>query len=71
LEIVTEEGTYNVDLISNNIRRNGVIVFSSEQRIIDTYKPQMAYFIDNVLKGKTSFNNVQEANRVLELCMQD
>src|SRR5690606_19349874 len=36
LEIVTEQATYQVDLLNNTIEKNGEIVFSSQQRINDT-----------------------------------
>lgn len=71
LEIVTEEGTYHVDLLKNTISLSGEIIFESKQRIADTYKSQMEYFINTVLVNNSSFNDIKEANRILELCMQD
>ena len=71
LEVVSENGTYLVDLLGNTITKDGELIFSSEQRIKDTYKSQMNYFIKTVLNGDSSFNTVEEANRILELCMQD
>lgn len=71
LEIVTEQATYVVDLLHNTIKKNGELIFSSPQRMKDTYKAQMAYFIDGIKESKIMFNSVSEANRILELCMQD
>lgn len=71
LEIVTENATYLVDLLNNTISKDGKVIFSSNQRIKDTYAPQMNYFLTEVLKGSNSFNTIEEANRILELCMQD
>ncbi|WP_164126612.1 Gfo/Idh/MocA family protein [Sphingobacterium luzhongxinii] len=71
LEIVTERATYLVDLLNNAIYMDGNLIFSSNQRIKDTYTPQMNYFLTEVLKGSNSFNTIEEANRILELCIQD
>lgn len=71
IEIVTERTTYLVDILSNTIFKAGNLVFSSEQRIKDTYKPQMNYFLKDVISGNNSFNTIEEANRILELCMLD
>lgn len=71
MEIVTERATYLVDLLNNTISKDGNLVFSSNQRIKDTYVPQMKYFLTEVLNGNNSFNTIEEANRILELCIQD
>lgn len=71
LEVITDSGTYLVNLLENTITKNGAIIYSSAQRIPDTYKSQMSYFVDSVLHSKESFNTVQEANRILELCIMD
>ena len=71
LEIVTDEGTYYVDLLENSIVFNGQTIFLSKQRVADTYVPQMAYFINTVLVDNSSFNDIKEANKILELCIQD
>jgi len=71
LEIITDSGTYMVNLLENTIAKNGIIIYSSAQRIQDTYKSQMEYFIGSVLQAKESFNTVEEANRILELCITD
>lgn len=71
LEVITDSGTYLVNLLENTITKNGAIIYSSTQRITNTYKSQMRYFIDSVLHSKESFNTVQEANRILELCIMD
>jgi len=71
-EIVTSESTYIVDLILNRIFKDGQEVFSSNQRIPDTYFSQMDYFIKMVLSNKNSnFNTAQEAYNILQLCIQD
>ena len=68
LEIVFSEFTIYVDLIENCVFKNNEIIFESNQRIIDTYKPQLEYFIDNI-NGKT-YNDINEAYEVLKICIQ-
>lgn len=70
LEILTTDNTYYIDLLENKIYKNNNLVFSSEQRIVDTYQSQMKFFIDEVLGNSKKFNTITEANKVLELCMQ-
>ncbi len=68
LEIVCEDATYNIDLANNTIAVNGKLIFSSDKRIIDTYFPQMKYFIDCVQNHQHSFNSIEDANNVLKIC---
>lgn len=70
LEVLTEEGTYIVDLLKNTIEYNGQLVFESKQRMSDTYSTQMQYFITHAVKGKNNMNSIDEANKILKLCMQ-
>lgn len=71
IEIVTEEGTYNVDLLRNSIEFNGNIIFISDNKIIDTYSKQIDFFVENVIKKGEKFNTIGEANTILKLCMKD
>lgn len=71
LEMLTDSATYYVDLAKNTITRNGEIVFSSEQTIIDTYESQMAYFIGCVKQENNTFNPIHIANDILKICLQD
>ncbi|WP_293912760.1 MULTISPECIES: Gfo/Idh/MocA family protein [unclassified Sphingobacterium] len=71
IEIVAEEGTYVVDLLSNTVFYDNEPIYTSEQRIIDTYRVQMEFFINEILKNKVIFNPIEEAYKVLELCIQD
>lgn len=70
LELVCDKGTYLVDLLKNNITYKGEEVFSSQQRITDTYKIQMTYFINYILNNKTKFNSIEDGYKVLELCLK-
>ncbi|MFV0220640.1 Gfo/Idh/MocA family oxidoreductase [Empedobacter falsenii] len=71
IEIVTEEGTYNVDLLKNSIELNGDVIFISHNKIIDTYNKQIDFFVENVIKKEEKFNTIAEANTILKLCMKD
>lgn len=72
LEIVTANDTFVVDIKKNRILKNDKEIFTSGQDVIDTYTSQMKFFIDDVLNGKGSnFNDVEEAYKVLNLCLKD
>jgi len=38
---------------------------------LDTYLNQMKFFIEEVLKKNNSMNDINEANKILKLCMQE
>lgn len=69
IEIVTEAGIYNVDLLKNSIDFDNFSIFTSSQKMIDTYLDQMIYFVQNILKKKKKFNTISEANTILKLCI--
>ncbi|MGX9984901.1 Gfo/Idh/MocA family protein [Soonwooa purpurea] len=71
LEVVTEEGTYQVDILNNTVHLDNQLIFESKQRIIDTYENQIRFFTNNVMGNKEKFNTIAEANTILKLCMQD
>lgn len=71
-EVVMEEGTITADLIKNEVEYNGEIIFSSKQKIIDTYKVQLDYYINHILKSKEKqLNSITEAYQILKLCMEN
>lgn len=72
LEVVTSESTFFVDLLQNKIYQDNKEIFSSKQTLIDTLDAQMNFFLNNVLnKNKTGFNSIDEAYKILELCLKD
>lgn len=71
MEIVCKSGIYWVDLLNNTITFNDKEVFSSEQRINNTYIDQLSFFINNVLKGDSTFNSIEEGYNILELCLKE
>lgn len=71
LELVFEDETWNFDLIKNQVKCGEQIIFTSEQRIADTYLLQMEYFINNRSLRNESFNTVFDANEVLKICLEE
>lgn len=71
LEILTDEGTYLVDLLKNNISYNDEIVFQSSQLSLETYTTQMQFFVEEILNKQTKFNTIVEGYKVLKLCLQE
>lgn len=70
LELVCDEGTIIMDLIKNNVTKNGKIVYQSKERIQDTYLNQMKYFVHCLSESKKSFNTISDAYRVLQICLK-
>lgn len=71
LEILTDEGTYLVDLLKNTISYNEKLIFQSNQLPLQTYTAQMQFFVEEILNKQIKFNTIIEANKVLELCLQE
>lgn len=71
LEILTDEGTYLVDLLKNTILYNDELVFQSRQIPLETYTAQMQFFVEEILNKQTKFNTIVEGYKVLELCLQE
>ena len=71
LEILTDEGTYLVDLLKNTISYNEKLIFQSNQLPLQTYTAQMQFFVEEILNKRIKFNTIVEANKILELCLQE
>lgn len=69
LELVFEDETWNIDLLKNQITCNNQILFSSEQRIADTYQLQMEYYIHCLSKKTDTFDTISDAYTVLKICL--
>ncbi len=69
LELVFEDETWNIDLLKNQIICNNQILFTSDQRIVDTYQNQMEYFIKCINEKSKSFNSISDAFQVLKICL--
>ncbi len=71
LEIVCESGTYCVNLLQNKIYYNNQVVFESKQKMIETYKSQLIFFINKVIKYNDKFNSIDQAYKIMQLCLTD
>lgn len=70
LDIVCDDGTWEIDLRTNCVVLNGVTQFQSEQRISDTYTTQMSYFLELINnRSIVSFNTFEDALNVLKICL--
>lgn len=71
LELVFDNETWFVDLLKNEIISNGKSIYTSDQRIPDTYVLQMRYFIDCLFGNILPFNTITDAFNVLKICLGD
>ena len=70
LEIVFSDVTWTVNLAENKITDcTGKVVFESGNRIGDTYKSQMEYFLNIIKRGGRPENDASAAFDVLKICM--
>ncbi len=68
-EILTDKGTYELDLIKNKITYGDKVIFDEAQEVYDMYYNQMLFFLSDILKAGKKFNPIQEASKVLKLCL--
>ncbi len=71
IEVVTNEAIYKVDLLKNTVYKDDEIIFEHPHTIQNTYLNQMKFFIEEVLEKNNTMNNIIEANKILQLCMQE
>lgn len=71
IEILTEDGTVNADLIKGTLtdERNEVL-FDGPYNIADTYSAQMRYFIDCIHESDPPMNSFRESLDVLKIVLQ-
>jgi predicted dehydrogenase len=69
MELVFEDKTLLVDLLKNSVTCKGEVIFSSTDRIADTYILQMEYFLKTIKENMIPFNTVNEAFEVLKICL--
>ncbi len=69
-EVLTDEGTYLLDLIENEIWLNKEKIYFEAQEGMELYEAQMKFFIEEIMNGR-NFNNIREGYKVLELCLKD
>lgn len=71
IEVVTDEFVYKVNLLTNTVYRDDEVIFEHSNRISSTYLNQMSFFIEHIVKGKKVMNDINEANKILKICMQE
>ena len=75
IEVVTDNTTYNYDLMTNKVFDNqlGKVIYQDSFFMIDTYKAQMAYFIESINKVDNFeiMNNFTESVEVLKIALND
>ncbi len=71
MEILFEDNTWVVDLITCSIREdNNNLIYSVEDyTIMDTYKSQLKYFIECLAENKLPMNNIKESAEILKICL--
>lgn len=71
IEIVSSEGTFLVDLLSNTIsNNNGQIIFADHDFTIkDTYLAQMDYFLGILGGANSPINTLSESLQILKICL--
>lgn len=72
LEILFDDDTWMVDIINNSVTSlcSGKNIFASEEKIIDTYRKQMEYFLQAIRKEQPLMNDIEEAFKVLKICLE-
>lgn len=72
IEVIFDDGTWLVDLKQNIITdADGTIIFKGLNTPLDTYKSQMAYFLDLIHNGNNAENSINEAYEVLKICLKN
>lgn len=70
-ELLTKNNIYEIDLINNTIFKNDVEIFSSDQKIIETYHSQMVYVLNCINNDLKSFNSIMDGYNVLKICLNE
>jgi hypothetical protein len=73
MEVVTDNETYCIDLLKNQITdsSNKVLFQDDKIKIIDTYKLQMKYFLDFLNNDVSELNSIENSYKILNICLSD
>ena len=73
IEIVLENTTWTIDLISNTIKNDiGDYLFRCDEfQVKDTYKDQLIYFTECLKKKRTPMNSFKESLENLKICLHN
>ena len=69
-EIVLEDRTLTANLLENKIvDSNQNVIFQSDQKMMETYKEQLEYFIACTNENTKPFNTIEDAYNLLKICL--
>lgn len=71
MELVCNDATFLVDLAANTITYGNKVIYSSPLQMQDTYLLQMEYFVECVRNNHKTINDIECANNVLKISLQD
>jgi predicted dehydrogenase len=71
IELVAEDATYTIDIKKCSISKNGEAIFLDNSIPNDWYKRQIEYFMGQVKANQKCANDVNEAYKVLKLCLNE
>ncbi|WP_165003240.1 MULTISPECIES: Gfo/Idh/MocA family oxidoreductase [unclassified Enterococcus] len=67
LELFTSDGFINVDLLANEVSIDEHIIEKIDESSNYMYEEELKYFLENVIMGKSNWNNLYHANEVLKI----
>jgi len=70
IEILLEDGTLKADLLVGTVTFNSRLLFEKKTDIHFTYVEQMRYFLENIHENRTIMNNIEEASKILKICLK-
>ncbi len=71
IELVTESGVINADLINQKVwNEKEEVIFSSDSTILDTYTSQMEYFTHLLSSGGPYNSTLENSLKNLKICLQ-
>ncbi len=72
IEIVTDRGVIECDLIRCRVTKNGQEVFYDDKfKMQDTYNEQLRFFLTQIKDGKSIMNNAFEAFSILKIALDE
>lgn len=69
-EIVGKDWLIEVDVLKNCVKKNGELIYKSDQRILDTYSTQMKQFLAGIQTQNNFDNSLSYSLRVMKMILQ-
>ncbi|WP_299125677.1 Gfo/Idh/MocA family oxidoreductase [uncultured Tenacibaculum sp.] len=69
-EILTDQGTYLLDLLTNTITFKGEVIFESKMSVEEMYVEQMKFFISKIIPGDEEMNTIDEGYKILKYVLE-